>query len=260
MDRASDPLHSAAIALPGVEVRIVERCTSTNDVLLKQPGAEPVLLAAEEQTAGRGRRGRRWHSAPGAGLTFSLGRRIRRPARELAALSLVAGVAAARSLRFLGVREAALKWPNDLVVNGAKLGGILVEARTSGGNRSRSSYAVIGLGVNCHRTRGLAAKLGCEVAFVGDFIAVSRNEILQGIATALLHALDAFEAGGLDALRAEWEAMDAHAGQRLRVRLADGRVMTGVAGGLAEDGALRLVTRNGVRAVRSGRVVSARAQ
>ena len=77
---------------------------------------------------------------------------------------------------------------------------------------------------------------------------------------ALIAALDGFEAGGLDALRAEWEAMDAHAGQRLRVRLADGRVITGVAGGLAEDGALRLVTRNGVRAVRSGRVVSARTQ
>jgi len=260
MDRASDLLDSAAIALPGVEVRVVQRCTSTNDVLLKQPGAEPVLLAAEEQTAGRGRRGRRWHSAPGAGLTFSLGRRIRRPARELAALSLVAGVAAARALRVLGVREAALKWPNDLVVGGAKLGGILVEARTSASSRSQGNYAVIGLGINCRRTRGLAAKLGREVAFVGDFIAVSRNQILQGAATALFAALDAFEAGGLDALRAEWEAMDAHAGQRLRVRLADGRVMTGVAGGLAEDGALRLVTRKGVRAVRSGRVLSARAQ
>jgi BirA family transcriptional regulator, biotin operon repressor / biotin---[acetyl-CoA-carboxylase] ligase len=253
-----DKLDGATIVLPGVEVRVVERCTSTNDLLLKENNT--VLLAAEEQTAGRGRRGRRWHSAPGAGLTFSLGRRIRRPARELAALSLVAGVAAARALRALGVRQAALKWPNDLVVDGAKLGGILVEARTPAGSRNQGSYAVIGLGINCRRTRGLAEKLGREVAFVGDFIAASRNEILQATASALLAALDAFEAGGLQALRAEWEAMDAHAGQRLRVRLADGRVMTGTAGGLAEDGALRLVTRNGVRAVRSGRVVSARAQ
>jgi BirA family transcriptional regulator, biotin operon repressor / biotin---[acetyl-CoA-carboxylase] ligase len=252
-----DKLDGAAIVLPGVEVRVVERCTSTNDLLLKE--TDTVLLAAEEQTAGRGRRGRRWHSAPGAGLTFSLGRRIRRPARELAALSLVAGVAAARALRALGVRQAALKWPNDLLVDGAKLGGILVEARTSGGSRKQESYAVIGLGINCRRTRGLAAKLGREVAFVGDFIAVSRNEILQATASALLAALDAFEAGGLQALRAEWEAMHADAGKRLRVRLADGRVMSGTAGGLAEDGALRLVTRNCVRAVRSGRVVSARA-
>jgi BirA family biotin operon repressor/biotin-[acetyl-CoA-carboxylase] ligase len=253
-----DKLDGAAIVLPGVEVRIVERCTSTNDLLLKE--SKTVLVAAEEQTAGRGRRGRRWHSAPGAGLTFSLGRRIRRPARELAALSLVAGVAAARALRALGVHQAALKWPNDLLVDdGGKLGGILVEARTPGGSRE-GSYAVIGMGINCRRTPGLSARLGREVAFVDDFVAVSRNEILQRIGGALLVALDAFEAGGLDALRAEWEAMDAHAGQRLRVRLAGGRVVSGVAGGLAEDGALRLVTRRGVRAVRSGRVVSARVQ
>ena len=252
-----DKLDGAAVVLPGVEVRVVERCTSTNDLLLKENNT--VLIAAEEQTEGRGRRGRRWHSAPGAGLTFSLGRRIRRPARELAALSLVAGVAAARVLRALGVRKAALKWPNDLLVEGAKLGGILVEARTAGGRRD-SSYVVIGLGINCRRTPGLGARLGREVAFVNDFAAVSRNELLQHTAAALLAAIDAFEAGGLDALRAEWEAMDAHAGQRLRVRLAGGRIVTGVAGGLAEDGALRLVTRRGVRAVRSGRVVSARAQ
>ena len=118
-----DRLAAAAIAVPGVEVRVVQRCTSTNDLALR--AVSPVLIAAEEQTAGRGRRGRRWHSAPRAGVTFSLGRRIQRPLRELAALSLVAGVAAARALRGLGV-EARLKWPNDLMVDGAKLGGILV--------------------------------------------------------------------------------------------------------------------------------------
>lgn len=251
-----DKLDGAAVVLPGVEVRVVERCTSTNDLLLGENNT--ILLAAEEQTEGRGRRGRRWYSAPGTGLTFSLGRRIRRPARELSALSLVAGVAAVRALRALGVTKAALKWPNDLLVERAKLGGILVEARTPGGKRA-GSYAVIGLGINCRRVPHLAARLGRDVAFVSDFAAVSRNEILQRAAAALLAALDAFEAGGLEALRADWEAMDAHAGQRLRVRLANGRVVSGFAGGLAQDGALRLVTRAGVRAVHSGRVVSARA-
>jgi oligopeptide/dipeptide ABC transporter ATP-binding protein len=88
-----DRLDAAAIGVPGVEVRVVERCGSTNDLVLKE--ARPLLVAAEEQTAGRGRRGRRWY---GAGITFSLGRRIERPVRELAALSLVAGVAVARAL------------------------------------------------------------------------------------------------------------------------------------------------------------------
>jgi BirA family biotin operon repressor/biotin-[acetyl-CoA-carboxylase] ligase len=85
-----------------------------------------------------------------------------------------------------------------------------------------------------------------------------RSRIIQGIAAALLAALEAFEAGGLDALRDEWLALHAHAGQRLRVRLADGRMLTGIAAGLAEDGGLQLHTRSGLRAVRSGRVVSAR--
>jgi BirA family biotin operon repressor/biotin-[acetyl-CoA-carboxylase] ligase len=250
-----DPLDAAAIVLPGVEVRVVQRCSSTNAVLLKNISEAPVLLAAEEQTAGRGRRGRRWHSAPGAGATFSLGRRIHRPVRELAALSLVAGVAVTRALRALGVCNAALKWPNDLVLDGAKLGGILVETRSHGAR----VHAVIGIGINCRRTQGLERRLRRPVAFLDEFISVPRNQIIQKIALALLAALEAFEASGLDGLRAEWEAMDAHAGQKLRVRLADGRTLSGIASGLADDGALRLRTRHGLRAIASGRVISARA-
>jgi BirA family biotin operon repressor/biotin-[acetyl-CoA-carboxylase] ligase len=241
-----DKLDPAAIALPGVDVRVVERCGSTNDWLLKEKPEKPVLLAAEEQTAGRGRRGRRWYSAPGAGVTFSLATRINRPPRELAALSLVAGVATARALRELGT-PVQLKWPNDLVVDGAKLGGILVESRNG-------NHAVIGIGINCRPDPALEAKVGRKVAFLD----VNRNELVQRVAAALLEALAEFERHGLDGLRAQWEALDAHAGQRLRVRLADGRVVTGRASGLADDGALRIQTKKGLRAVRSGRVVSAR--
>ena len=249
MDRAFDPLNASAIVVPGVEVRVAESCSSTNDVLLKGPSATPVLLAAEEQTSGRGRRGRRWHSAPGAGITFSLSRKINRPTRELPALSLVAGVAAARALRALGA-DVQVKWPNDLVVGGAKLGGILVETRSSG-------HAVIGIGINCRPTPGLNAKVRREVAYLGN--AVERNDVIRRIGLALMEALDAFERQGLDGLRAEWESMDAHAGQRLRVRLANGKVLTGTASGLAQDGSLQLMTRRGMQAVTSGRVMSARA-
>jgi BirA family biotin operon repressor/biotin-[acetyl-CoA-carboxylase] ligase len=250
MDGASDPLQASAIVVPGVDVRVVERCTSTNDLALKH--VPPVLVAAEEQTAGRGRRGRRWHSAPGAGATFSLGRRIHRPARELPALSLVAGVAVARALHALGVGGARLKWPNDLVVDGAKLGGILVESRNT-------NHAVIGIGINCRRSAGLETKVRRRVAFLDQFAAVSRNRVIEQVARALMAALDEFEQRGLDALRAEWEAMDAHAGQRLRVRLANGQVLSGMASGLAHDGSLQLMTRKGLKAVASGRVISARA-
>src|SRR5919206_295565 len=100
-------LDERAIALPGIEVRVVQRCTSTNALLLAE-GKPDVLLAAEEQTAGRGRRGRRWHASSGNAVTFSLARIVRRPPRELAGLALAAGVGAARALRSLGaVRTAA---------------------------------------------------------------------------------------------------------------------------------------------------------
>jgi BirA family biotin operon repressor/biotin-[acetyl-CoA-carboxylase] ligase len=247
-------LQAALIDVPGVELRIVERCASTNSVLLSDPSSAAVLLAAEEQTAGRGQRARRWHSAPGSDVTFSLTYHVRRPARELAALSLVAGVAAAKALRALGVAAAAVKWPNDLVVAGAKLGGILVETRAEAG----ATQAVFGIGINCFRDAGLERRLRRPLAALDQFIRPSRNLVIGAIARSLLGALERFETEGFAAARAEWEAMDAHAGQRLRVRLANGRSISGIGGGLAADGALRLLTRRGEAAVHSGRIISAR--
>jgi BirA family biotin operon repressor/biotin-[acetyl-CoA-carboxylase] ligase len=247
-----DRLNAALIDVPGVQVRVVERCDSTNTLLLREPDNATLLLAAEAQTAGRGRRGRRWHSTAGADLTFSLAVTLRRPARELGALSLVAGVATARALRSAGVHRAALKWPNDLVIESAKLGGILVETRRAGA----ATRAVFGIGINCRRAPEREARLRRSLVSLDAFIAPDRNLLVRDISRTLLAALQRFELRGFEA--ADWEALDAHAGQRLRVRLADGRTLSGVASGLAEDGALRLRNRTGVRAVRSGRVVTAR--
>jgi BirA family biotin operon repressor/biotin-[acetyl-CoA-carboxylase] ligase len=245
-------LDADSIGLPGVEVRVVERCASTNSILLEAAGVATLVLAAEAQSAGRGRRGRRWHGTPG-GLTFSVAASVRRAARELPALSLIAGVAATRALRAAGVSGVALKWPNDLVVDDAKLGGILVETRSARG----CTRAVFGFGINCRRAPGLEARLGRRLAWVEQFAHPRRNVLVREISLALLAALQRFERHGFDA--AEWEALHAHAGQRLRVRLADGRSLSGVACGLADDGALRLRNRSGVHAVSSGRVVTARA-
>jgi len=241
-----------------LEVRVLDACTSTNTTLLADALDAPArLLAAEEQTDGRGRRGRRWLSCVGAGLTFSLARRTTCPARELAPLSLAAGVAAVRALRALGAAEITLKWPNDLMVHGAKLGGILAETRI----RGPAATAVIGIGLNWRAALGLEARLRRRIAVLEDWIRPlpSRNVIVARIAAELLDALIAFEAHGLAPFMGDWDAFDAYRGQRLRVRLADGRVLAGVAEGLARDGGLRLRTRTGVRAVKGGRVVNARA-
>lgn len=248
-----DRLDAGAIALPGIEVRVLERCTSTNDALLAA-GEADVLVAAEEQSAGRGRRGRRWHSARGTAVTFSLAQRVRRAPRELPGLALVAGVGAARALRALGAERTALKWPNDLVLDGAKLGGILVETRSHGG----ATLAVIGIGLNCRRDPALERRLRRPLAWLERYIEIDRNRVIASVARSVMDALATFEARGLEPLRSAWESMDAYAGERLRVRLADGRVVSGVARGLDDDGALRLQTTRGLRAVRSARVTRAR--
>lgn len=250
-------LDAAALALPGVDVRVVEQCASTNSALLSDPQRGPVLLAAETQTAGRGRRGRRWESPPGAGITFSLARDVSRPRRELGALSLVAGVAAAKALRSLGAAQASLKWPNDLLDDGRKLGGILVETRMQGS----TPLAVIGIGINYRRDAALAAGLRRPVASLEESLSPlpSRNRIIRRIVETLLESLRAFDAHGLDSAREDWLALHAHAGQRVRVRLANGRTLSGIAAGLDGEGGLQLRTRSGLRAVRSGQVLSARA-
>lgn len=254
-----DRLSADAMRLPGVEVRVAERCGSTNTELLSPANKLPLpcLLAAECQTGGRGRRGRRWYSTPGQAITFSFACHVRRPARELAALSLVAGVAAAGALRRLGARQVALKWPNDLVAHEAKLGGILVETRGHG----CGALAVIGIGINYLSDPQLERRLRRRVASLEELLSPlpSRNAVIRAIGAALLRELAAFERDGLEALRRDWLALHAHAGQRLRVRLADGRTVSGIADGLAADGGLQLRTRSGLRDIRSGRVVSARA-
>src|SRR5690242_12156819 len=121
-----DRLDQKRISVPGLEVRVVDRCTSTNALLWDEMreaerSSRPVLLAAELQTAGRGRHGRRWRSALGAGATFSLRHRMACSQRALAGLSIAIGIASARALRSLGARGVSLKWPNDLMARKRKL-------------------------------------------------------------------------------------------------------------------------------------------
>ena len=255
--QAVDRLNALHINLPGLETRIVERCTSTNELLLSEKYARPLLLAAEEQTAGRGRRDRRWRSAPGAGATFSILRRMRCAPQMLCGLSLAVGVAAARALHALGACEVALKWPNDLLVRDSKLGGVLIETRLHAGE----IIAVVGIGINCRPMGELETRLRRKLIALDDLVQppLSRNAVIAAVAREVLAALEAYERSGLPAFAADWLALDAHQGRRLRVRLDDGHTVSGVASGLAPNGALRLTTRTGMRDVLNGRIVSASA-
>jgi len=201
-----DPLDASGIAtlvrFPGLEVRVVDRCTSTNAILLAGKSPRPVLLAAELQTAGRGRHGRRWRSARGAGATFSIRRSLRCEQRGLAGLSVAVGLSAARALRRLGARGITVKWPNDLMVSRRKLGGILIETRsepreTRPGQRSAvpGSVVVVGIGINCRAQPRLGVRLGRGVFALEQALRrpVSRNAVIGAVAREVLDTLSSWE-------------------------------------------------------------------
>jgi BirA family transcriptional regulator, biotin operon repressor / biotin---[acetyl-CoA-carboxylase] ligase len=190
-----DRLDAADIRVPGLEVRVIERCTSTNALLRDERSAGPVLLAAELQTAGRGRHGRRWRSARGAGATLSIRRHMACEQRRLVGLSVAVGISAAHALRRLGARGVSLKWPNDLMVRRRKLGGILIETRPGQRPASSGSVVIVGIGINCRAQPRLGARLGRGVAALDEVLRrrVSRNSVVGAVAREVIGALHAWE-------------------------------------------------------------------
>jgi BirA family biotin operon repressor/biotin-[acetyl-CoA-carboxylase] ligase len=226
----------------------VDALDSTNAELLRRGDAQPdfAVLIADQQHAGRGRRGRAWHSPRDANLYLSLYLHLPRGARQAAGLSLAVGVAAAEALHALGAPAVQLKWPNDLLARERKLGGILVELAGAG--------AVIGLGLNVRMPAGAPDfdRPWCDLASLG--VALPREAVAAALLDALLPALARFRDAGLDAaLRARWERLHAHAGRAVRI-LEGEHSWEGEALGLAEDGALRVATAQGERRVHGGDV------
>ena len=238
--------------------------TSTNDALLARGtsltrGPQPAshgfdFLAAEIQTAGRGRRARPWVAPPGGALCLSVGWQFDALPKAVSALSLAVGVCALRALATTrgtlpspGESAAGkfssgtikLKWPNDLMVGEQKLGGILIELRAES---SGPAYVTIGIGINCalsvlliKRVQGLGteptdlAALGVTTCDRNQLCAALVNEIVSGV-------LD-FEREGLAAFAPEWRAADVLVGRQVRIAAPGGEV-EGVACGIDADGAL----------------------
>jgi BirA family transcriptional regulator, biotin operon repressor / biotin---[acetyl-CoA-carboxylase] ligase len=240
-------------ARAAVEMRIVADVDSTNSMLLREAATLParVALLADRQTAGRGRRGRRWQSPPGANLYLSLFARLRRPLRDMGGLSIAAGIACATALRRHGVDAAALKWPNDLLADGAKLGGLLVEIA---GERNGEAAAVIGLGLNLAMPADAAADIEqpwtdlTRLGHSGD-----RAFWAAAMLDALLAAVGRFERDGLGGFLAQWAEVDAMAGREVEVHAGEQRHV-GTVLGLADDGALRLAAADGERRFHSAEV------
>lgn len=242
--------------LPGFTVEVLPSVDSTNSELMRRARAgllDPVLLAAEAQTAGRGRLGKGWHSQPGQSLTFSLALPLT-PA-SWSGLSLAVGVSLAESLH----PDVMLKWPNDLWLHQRKLGGILVETASHGEGPDRPRGVVIGVGINIARPDATAvlalaspgaptpiAPAGLSEVCVGQ----TAGETLELVAPALVRDTLRFQAEGFAAFAGRFAARDAVRGER--VSLSDGA--HGVAEGVDATGALRVKTDAGWRAVSSAEV------
>jgi BirA family biotin operon repressor/biotin-[acetyl-CoA-carboxylase] ligase len=237
--------EAVAPTLPGFTVEILPELDSSNSELMRRARAgrdEPVLLVAERQTAGRGRLGRGWDSAPGDSLTFSLGLPLA-PA-DWSGLSLAVGVSLAESLH----PAIRLKWPNDLWVRDHKLAGILIETASFGEGAGRR-YAVIGVGINIAPRP--AAGLSTPPAALRELLpGVDAGAALLRIAPPLVRDVQAFEQAGFAGFRLRFEARDALRDRA--VALSDGT--TGTAHGVAEDGSLLVHTAAGLQAISSSEV------
>lgn len=219
---------------------------STNAELLRRGmGQDRTVLIADAQSAGRGRLGRVWISPPGTNLYLSMLLRHPRGAAFAPSLSLALGVAACEALHQAGVSQARLKWPNDLVAEGRKLGGILVEG-TSG-----LAGVVAGIGINLGSDPELARNVGQPVACVADFtVPPSRDALAAAVIAAWNSAVDEFIAHGLAAFLDRWRALDAFAQSPVRV-VSGGMTFDGVAQGVDAQGRLLLEVDGTLRAFAS---------
>lgn len=236
------------------ELVILPQAGSSNTLLLQraaQDAASGSVLAVELQTAGRGRMGRTWRSSLGSTLTFSLLWRFDAGLNALSGLSLAAGVAIARALRGLGAQDVRLKWPNDILTGKGKLGGVLIEAQ---GDMLGPSAVVIGVGLNYSLPQSLAAEIGQPAAALDEICLEppTRNGLLAAVLKELDVAMHQFVQQGFAAFRDEWEGCHVHQDQPVRLRMADGAVVEGIARGVGDSGELRLETTEGVRQFHSG--------
>jgi BirA family biotin operon repressor/biotin-[acetyl-CoA-carboxylase] ligase len=238
--------EQVAPLLPGFTVEVLPEVDSTNAELMRRARggrSEPVLLVAEAQTAGRGRLGRNWASAPGDSLTFSLGLPL--APQDWSGLSLAVGVAIAESLH----PRIRIKWPNDLWVDDRKLAGILIETAAPVGDTAGARYAVIGIGINVRAPRA------------GDYSTppFALDELLPGIdapaglarvARPLVQAVQSFETFGFAPFQARFDARDLLRDRA--VQLSDGA--SGTAHGTTADGGLLVHTAAGMTTVTSSEV------
>ena len=255
--------EARAMALPLV-IEVVDQIESTSSELMRRTqrrDVHRVALAAEWQTAGRGRRGRTWTAIAGGSLTFSLGWKFEQGAGFLAGLSLAVGVAVVRALEAEGFRDIALKWPNDLIHRHLKVGGILIELN---GDALGPTTTVIGVGLNVRLPPVARKDITVPVTDLASIAGrkappIDRNRLLARLLAELAAVLDVYAKEGFAPFVAEWQHRHAYQGKSVKLLLPDGATVTGKVAGVDASGALVLA--DGPRRARflSGEITMRRA-
>lgn len=221
---------------------------------VEQGAGAGVVCTAEQQTAGRGRRGRAWVSPFARNIYLSVIGEFTQGAAALEGLSLAVGVAVARALGSCGISQVQLKWPNDVLHGDAKLGGILLEML---GDAAGTCQVIVGVGLNVAMPLATAADIDQQWTDVASAAKIQgqscpgRNKLLAALLNELLPLMSHFEAEGFSRWRALWQELDAHAGKA--VMLTSGSEQrAGIARGVNERGALQLETTLGIQSVYGG--------
>ncbi len=195
------------------------------------------------QSAGRGRRGRAWVATPYCNVMLSASWHFELPTGRLAGLSLAAAVATIRALQDYGVGDLGLKWPNDIVWQEKKLGGLLVETRSAG---RQSTLAVVGLGINIRLAEDDATLIDQPWVDLAAIVGVvDRNRLVAYIIMRLHEMFQEFATMGFAPFRPEWERLDAFSNRWVRLREGE-RTTEGQVLGVDNNGGLRVMDRLGI--------------
>ncbi|MDG1943846.1 MAG: bifunctional biotin--[acetyl-CoA-carboxylase] ligase/biotin operon repressor BirA [Halioglobus sp.] len=254
-DKVLAALDPSAEALLGSLV-ILDSIDSTNSEVMRraeQGCASGLVCTAEQQTAGRGRRGRAWISPYASNLYVSLLWEFSGGAAALEGLSLAVGVAVAQALRVCDVPQVQLKWPNDVLHDGAKLGGILLEMS---GDADGMCRVVIGVGLNVAMGESAASAIDQTWTDINRMMkgrCPGRNKLLGALLNELVPLAAGFEQKGFTFWRDDWQSLDAFAGAPVVLHTGAAQ-LAGVARGVDTRGALQLETTAGVQSVYGGEI------